>query len=464
MAEGPPSWPRRLAATLVLSAPALAVFLVLALTRTLSWPTAGLCAAALVAALGLLLQLHFGRLARLRQAIVSGGGAAPEPRAALAGFLAGLLLPGLGAALKRSDQAQRAVRAELDAAMSGNAAALAGLPDPLVMLDRRRRIVRANPAAQTLFDEAPDGRDLTVFLRSPDLIAAVDEVLEGSETSQAAFTVPGRLRRDFEARLVRLPSAAADGTVAILSLHDLTAVRRTEQLRVDFIANASHELRTPLASLLGFLETLRGPAREDRDAQTRFLGIMHEQALRMGRLIEDLLSLSRIELDEHSVPAGCVDLGALLESVAQAAQPQAAERAMTVSLPQTAPAVRGNRDELAQVFQNLIDNAIKYANAETAVSVTAETGPDVDKHLGRPAVKIAVRDRGEGIARAHLGRLTERFYRVDTARSRALGGTGLGLAIVKHIVNRHRGVLDIESREGEGSIFSVILPLAEAGG
>ena len=245
-------------------------------------------------------------------------------------------------------------------------------------------------------------------------------------------------------------------------------------MRADFIANASHELRTPLSSLLGFIETLRGPARDDLEAHERFLSIMHDQASRMARLVNDLLSLSRIELDEHMPPAGRVDVLDRLDGVIAALELKAASRGIRLKLegPDSLPAVVGDDDQLTQVFQNLVSNAIKYTreNTDVTVSVSIADGAVVGivgtapmpgrGGRGNPMVAVAVRDQGEGIARTHLPRLTERFYRVDAARSRAMGGTGLGLAIVKHIVNRHRGRLTIESAVGVGSTFTVYLPVA----
>jgi two-component system, OmpR family, phosphate regulon sensor histidine kinase PhoR len=249
-------------------------------------------------------------------------------------------------------------------------------------------------------------------------------------------------------------------------LHDLTAAKRSERLRADFVANASHELRTPLASLIGFIETLRGPARDDSAARQHFLSIMAEQSQRMKRLVDDLLSLSRIEMNEHRPPTERVDLARLLPTVADLLGQRAAARDMQIKLdlPADLPAVLGDSDELAQVFQNLLDNAIKYSRAGTSIDVTAHASgrilPGARPGERPPAVAVTVRDHGEGIAREHLPRLTERFYRVDAARSRELGGTGLGLAIVKHIVNHHRGALEIDSEPGEGSVFTIHLPCA----
>ena len=229
-------------------------------------------------------------------------------------------------------------------------------------------------------------------------------------------------------------------------------------MRVDFVANASHELRTPLSALLGFIETLQGPAAEDYDAQKRFLAIMHEQAARMTRLVEDLLSLSRIEMNEHLVPTSHISIASILNNLIQSLELKAAARSITMELRLggSGQEVVGDSDELLQVFQNLIDNALKYGRPNSTVTIS--TGPSSRIRSG---LAISVSDQGDGIPRMHLPRLTERFYRVDTARSRRLGGTGLGLAIVKHIVNRHRGFLEIDSEIGVGSVFTVHLRLAQ---
>jgi len=228
-------------------------------------------------------------------------------------------------------------------------------------------------------------------------------------------------------------------------------------MRADFIANAGHELKTPLATLIGFIETLLGPAREDVAARERFLGIMREQAQRMARLVDDLLSLSRIELNEHVAPTDRVALAPVIDEVARGLELRAAERGIRIirALPPDLPEVQGDRDELAQIFQNLLDNAVKYGRPHSEIEVSGGTGSEM-------LVRVAVADQGEGIPSEQLPRLTERFYRVDTARSRELGGTGLGLAIVKHIVNRHRGRLDIASTVGRGSTFTVWLRAAGA--
>ncbi|HZT86573.1 MAG TPA: ATP-binding protein [Stellaceae bacterium] len=357
----------------------------------------------------------------------------------------------------------RAWRERLRRAEAGQAAAeavIAAMPDPVVLLDDKRRIVRANLRSREFIGAtAKDAPDLAARFRHPALLAAADAVLRGAPEQVVDFHAGYSVERVLRARICRLDGPAADGAAAILTLHDITELKRAEQLRGDFIANASHELKTPLATLVGFIETLQGPARGDAEARDRFLGIMREQALRMTRLVDDLLSLSRIELNEHVPPTERVALAPLLRHVVDTLELRAQERNVRVvlALPPDLPDVRGERDELAQVFQNLLDNAIKYGRDGTEARVEA----GVSGAAAAGAVWVRVRDQGDGIASAHLPRLTERFYRVDTARSRALGGTGLGLAIVKHIVNRHRGTLSIESTLGVGSAFTVRLPAAE---
>jgi two-component system phosphate regulon sensor histidine kinase PhoR len=457
------------AALLVLSLPALAAFGGLWLLGRLegAWALGGL--GLVVAGLLLVLLPHFRHLEALRHYVAGlshpaeAGGPArpPEPGSQL-------LAPGLDQAILETARERERRRRELEAAMAGNESILSNLPDPLVMLDRNRRILRANPAAEALFGADIAGRNLTGVLRNPQLLAAADAAVSGEGGRIVEFTLMGGVEQYVSARVVPLTTPALDGTVAIVSLHDLTGVRRAERMRADFVANASHELRTPLSSLLGFIETLLGPAREDTEAHERFLTIMHEQALRMARLVEDLLSLSRIEMSEHTPPDQAIDPQALLDSVVGALELRARAKQMRLEVGvEDRLAVVGDKDELAQVFQNLIDNAIKYGRAGTPVRIVARRAePAQDaaaRRLGRPCLAVAVADQGEGIAREHLPRLTERFYRVDTARSRELGGTGLGLAIVKHIVNRHRGHLTVDSTVGKGTTFTVYLPLAAAG-
>lgn len=343
------------------------------------------------------------------------------------------------------------------------------LPDPLILLNPERRVVKFNQSALSVFARDISGRDLSVVLRNPNVLEAADAVLAGAQARDGAFDLPVPVPRSFQFRIERLGPSPASDAVAVLALNDLTTVKRMEQMRADFVANASHELRTPLATLLGFIETLRGPARDDVEARDKFLGIMYDQGSRMARLVNDLLSLSRIELNEHTPPGESVDFGRIIQAGADALLPLVQPRRMQVevSIDENARMVIGQADELAQLAQNLMDNAVKYGRDGTAVEVSLRLATSLPTAAGAglrgaTAVVFAVRDHGDGIGKEHLPRLTERFYRVDTARSRTLGGTGLGLAIVKHIVNRHRGALVVESTLGQGSVFSVYLPGAKA--
>jgi two-component system phosphate regulon sensor histidine kinase PhoR len=339
--------------------------------------------------------------------------------------------------------------------IEADAAIIELLPDPLIVLGIDRAIMLTNAAARSAF-----GTELSALLRHPLLRAAIDRAAAAGGSQRAELALPAPVPRELDAAAIPLPAngAPAGSERVLLVLSDRTRERAIERMRADFVANASHELRTPLASLAGFIETLRGPAAEDPPAQQRFLGIMAEQAERMNRLIDDLLSLSRIELIEHQPPCDRVDLGVLIDRLAAAFEPRLGERGMVLerAVAPDLPEVPGDADQLVQVLQNLLDNAVKYGAG--SVRVAASPAPP-GRWPARPGVVIAVADDGPGIPREHLPRLTERFYRVDKGRSRRAGGTGLGLAIVKHIVNRHRGQLVIESEEGRGSTFSVWLPL-----
>lgn len=330
------------------------------------------------------------------------------------------------------------------------------LPDPLIVLGPGRAVLRTNAAAESAFGPA-----LPAVLRHPGLRAAIDRALADGQEQSAELTLPVPASREVFATVIPLNPPLADGGRIVAVLSDRTRERAVERMRADFVANASHELRTPLASLIGFIETLRGPARDDLPAQTRFLEIMAEQAQRMNRLIDDLLSLSRIELTEHQAPADEVDLALLIRRIAAAFEPQIRARHMALHVECAAgmAPIPGDEDQLEQVVQNLLDNAVKYGREAGTVRLAVQPAPPGVPWPARPGIAIGVSDDGNGIARAHLPRLTERFYRADKSRSRAVGGTGLGLAIVKHIVNRHRGQLAIESTEGAGTTVTVWLPL-----
>ena len=334
-----------------------------------------------------------------------------------------------------------------------------GMPDPAIAVDHRGQILHANRLAEDQFGaRRRSGSHLASIIRDPGLLSAVEEALDTREAR--AVELHGRVpvERRLLATMAPLEAGSAPEHPALLiSFRDLTEQDRLTRMRADFIANASHELRTPLASLKGYVETLQGSAKDDTAARERFLKTMAEQAERMARLVDDLLSLSRVEMREYLPPTDKVELGAVLAEVAQSLEPLSQQANIKLVLsPGEAASVLGDRDELTQVFQNLLQNAIKYGRS----------GGKVEVRLGRetaPALRyrVDVIDDGAGIAPQHLPRLTERFYRVSAAASREKGGTGLGLAIVKHILNRHRGALQIASTLGRGSTFSVILPAAE---
>ena len=349
-----------------------------------------------------------------------------------------------------------------------------------------RRFLFANRAARALLRLQRTAGPLTTAVRAPEVLAAVEDALFGQGAAQAAWQSRGVQEQFWRARVVRLPGGAPETSgerLAVLTFRDETEIRRSESTRADFLANASHELRTPLASLAGFVETLRGHARDDPDARDRFLAIMQVQAERMRRLIDDLMSLSRIELSEHIRPSGQVDLASAVMGVIEALAPQATGRRVTfrTTLPPSGEALAlGDRDQIVQVAQNLVENAVKYTPAGGTVEVDVRADVDAvtaaapmtttsahlslltpDPAAGQRYAVLTVRDSGAGIARNHLPRLTERFYRVEGQKARERPGTGLGLAIVKHIVNRHRGGVTVESTPGSGSAFTVYIPVAQ---
>ena len=342
-------------------------------------------------------------------------------------------------------------------------AVLAGLPDPVVALDRRGDVVALNARATAVAPALRPGEPVSLGLRVPEVLEAIRRARASGIAQRVEFSERVPLDRWYEVIVTPIssPAVAANPGLVLLAFHDLTPLRRVEEMRADFVANASHELRTPLAALSGFIDTLRGSAREDPAARERFLPIMQAQADRMARLIDDLLSLSRIELNAHLRPDKQVDVGAIVRQVADSLQTLARDRNVEVkTIGSSAPLlVPGDRDELIRVFENLVENALKYAASGKRVDIALSVGEGPD---GKREARIAVRDRGPGIAPEHLPRLTERFYRVDVSESRAQGGTGLGLALVKHILNRHGGRLTIESTPGQGATFTVHLPIAGA--
>jgi two-component system phosphate regulon sensor histidine kinase PhoR len=296
-------------------------------------------------------------------------------------------------------------------------------------------------------------------MRIPALADAIRHAGETGQPQRVEFSerVPDRWLEAF-VMPIAIGTGQAAPDVLLMTFHDLTPMRRVEEMRADFVANASHELRTPLAALSGFIDTLQGPARDDAAARARFLQIMQAQAHRMARLIDDLLSLSRIELSAHLRPQTPVDVVPIVRQVADGLQTLARDRQVKIQIqaPSAPLIVLGDHDELIRVFENLIENALKYGASGKRVEIDFSR---VENAEGEAQAEISVRDYGPGIAPEHLPRLTERFYRVDVADSRAQGGTGLGLALAKHIMNRHRGRLSIASNLGEGATFTVHLPI-----
>lgn len=336
------------------------------------------------------------------------------------------------------------------------------LPDPFLVLDGEDDIVMSNAPARTTFEGVGVGRHISTVIRAPMVLDAIAQVSKADGSVQVDYEQRVPIERRFEVHIASISSGGAGGyssgyPAIVLLLRDLTRQERVERMRADFVANASHELRTPLASVLGFIETLQGAARNDTKAREQFLELMRTQASRMARLIDELLSLNRIELNAHLHPAGDVDVSQVVGHVIEVLAPLALEKGteLATTAPDTPLMVRGERDELVQVFQNLIENAIKYGQSGKRVDV-------ICARLDDGGIQITVRDYGAGIAPEHVPRLTERFYRVDVAESRQKGGTGLGLAIVKHILNRHRARLSINSRVGEGASFIVDLPGADS--
>lgn len=333
-----------------------------------------------------------------------------------------------------------------------------GLPLAAMVVDQSRRLVCLNTLAEEIWGTGLANRHYEVALRNPVLTGAIAECFRDRKTFQTRIsTIIGSRESTFSLKVAAIEGEAFQGVLA--TFEDVSPLEDVGQMRRDFVANVSHELRTPLTALLGFIETLRGPAKDDARARDRFLGIMETEASRMNRLVRDLLSLSRVESEERIRPGQQLDLLGTVQSTVKALEPIAEDKGISVNL--TAPngevMVNGDCDQLNQVFTNLIENAIKYGGNGGDVSVTV-TVLDRDPTVRGPAVRVEVKDQGQGIDPIHIPRLTERFYRVDSHRSREMGGTGLGLAIVKHIINRHRGRMQIASALGEGSTFTVTLP------
>lgn len=375
--------------------------------------------------------------------------------ASFVGFVAAvLLLP-----LQETDQHEAAAftpSTAVNRSRSPMSAVVDVLPDPGILLSPTGQVVFFNALAKGLFASLREGSHISSLIRAPEFLDAVSAAPRSGRAVSVVYAERVPVGRRLEATVAPL-ARSDDGDILVL-LRDFTEGQRINQMRTDFIANASHEMRTPLASLRGFIETLQSTAKEDEAARERFLPIMAEQASRMTRLIDALLSLSRLEMNAHLPPSDLVDLNDVLGHARDTLEPLAANSHTTLEVEPFArqAIVRGDRDELVQVLQNLVQNALKYGRPDGTVRIEAKHIPSLNQPA-RGRFAISVVDDGPGIPAEHLPRLTERFYRVDVDSSREKGGTGLGLAIVKHILNRHRGELAIASNTGQGSTFTVML-------
>ncbi len=327
---------------------------------------------------------------------------------------------------------------------------LVGLPLPAMVVRGDDRVLAVNALAVALLGEGSIGRHPAMAVRAPAVLEAISRVVRTKGVQEARMT----LRREGQEAVFQV-TVSDQGGLVLCVFRDVTEEERAGEMRRDFVANVSHELRTPLTALMGFIETLKNAAKDDPRAREMFLGIMEAEAGRMNRLVRDLLQLSRVEAEERVRPKDAVELRGLLEGVISSLRGVADKKGDRVGLTGDPVTLPGDADQLVQVFTNLIENALKYGGSGQVVRVSLSA----EETVRGPAVRVEVADQGEGIDPVHLPRLTERFYRVDTHRSREMGGTGLGLAIVKHIVSRHRGWLRVESKVGEGSRFSVVLPL-----
>ena len=337
---------------------------------------------------------------------------------------------------------------------------LQAIPDPIILLDSDRKIVFFNNAASKIFN-VQIHFDLVSTIRDPVLLRSVDEVLAKRISVGASLVLFNPVKLTYQVRVIPVSLATNSADMRVLLLfNDISSEIVVEKIRQDFVDNVSHELRSPISSLIGFIETIQGPAKDDAESQKKFLSIMMSEAQRMSRMVEDLLSLSRLETIERMRPDETADVTNLISTTSELFARQAQNRSMNIKLDMDVnlPSIQGDADELLQVFNNLVDNAIKYGREKTNILIKMrfiDRIPDI----GDAGISIVVENQGDGINPEEIPRLTERFYRTDKGRSRELGGTGLGLAIVKHIINRHRGRLVINSNLNDKTTFTVFLPL-----
>lgn len=357
----------------------------------------------------------------------------------------------LSQAVERLNNSWNQRKTQLEASLEESRILIDSLPDMLVMLDQKGHILRANKTAHQMFGKSWKKQLESVFQQNS-VSSRLQQILINQATVQDfEFSLSQPVARDYIVHMERIPDSSISEIEVIVTLHDITEIKRNEQTFADFVANASHEIRTPLTSLMGFIETLQTTAKNDKEARYKFLSIMATQAERMAKLITDLLSLSKIEKSSRQLPTGTVDISKILQQLGKSTKSESQGSSPMLKLAKNLPEITGDAEELKQVFQNLISNAYKYGATGKAPVIRAYTEDQ--------SLFVAVEDQGEGIPQKHIPRLTERFYRVDSARSRKIAGTGLGLAIVKQILERHRGQLHITSTSGKGSIFTVQLPV-----
>ena len=445
------------------AAPVCVVLAMLAMGLVQAWPAIAVAAVSLGSAVlfGRLLARDLIRVSTaFRQ--LEAGGPLVTPRAGNPP----VLLEALDQEVARLARGLIARSARIDEERRADKLILDKLPDPLVVLRPDLTVTRRNPAAERVF-----GDDLAAILRHPALRDTLEQALSHGLPRDVELTIAAPVARELRAAVVPISPPFHDGGRAVVVLSDRTGERSMQRAHTDFVANVSHELRTPLAALIGFTDTLLGAAENDPEARRRFLMIMAEQGARMNRLIDDLLNLSQIEMVEHEMPSEMVDLATLLPRMVAAYEPRLSTEGgrIDVQIANDLPLFAGDGDQIAQVVQNLLDNAVKYGRDRGVVRLEVRISPGGGEPVeprfpARPGIVLTVADEGIGIPREHIPRLTERFYRVDKGRSRAVGGTGLGLAIVKHVTNRHRGRLLIDSDAGKGTVVRVWLPLTGGGG
>lgn len=341
------------------------------------------------------------------------------------------------------------------------AAVLSALPLPVIALDRERRLIAANTRAREVAGRFEPGRDVTYMFRAPELLELIDTAIGSGQAGSCELVSDRDGAGIFDAHVSPVAITNQDDNSILVALIDKTASREAERMKSEFVANVSHELRSPLTTVMGAIETLQGPARNDEASRTRFLGLMEREAQRMRGIVEDLLSLANIESHRYVAPRGAVDLSGVIDSVVETLAPRAHEREMQIKVNKTGEPlmVEGDQGEVVQILDNLLDNAIKYGRASSEITVSA-TVPVKNPRTKQDCVLISIHNFGNPIPPEDVPRVTQRFFRVDKSRSRELGGTGLGLAIVKHIVQRHGGSMNIDSDAESGTDFSIYLPIA----